>query len=245
LKNRSKIKSFLSIAFLQKVSFCNFIHKKPTLFSACPRKKVVIAVASLICTLIFCSNCNTTELKYIGTTNKVKEEYFYGLNYIVTLSRIDESSLPKIKTDVKNALSLSIDKNRIQEWKEISDLSSKDKDIFLFQIFPDTRVIPEFLEFSFECNGSKLLPSYKYYSLLSSTTVRSNVYQSYPIVIGLGPGYPYYYRPYPTEVEVQISNRHAYSFVFLSTKRECMNKKGDRFRIITPSGNFIDFERSI
>jgi hypothetical protein len=215
------------------------------LFFTCRWKKIVTTVGSLLCSLIFYSNCNTTELKYIGTTNKVKEEYFYGLNFIVTLSRIDETSLPKIKTDVKNALSLSEDKKRIQEWKEISELSLKDKDIFLFQIFPETRVIPEFLEFSFDCNGSKLTPAYKYYSLLSSTTVRSNVYQSYPIVIGLGPGYPYYYRPYPTEMEVQVSNRHAYSFVFLSNKKECMVKKGDRFRIITPSGNLIDFERSI
>jgi hypothetical protein len=233
------------MAFLQKVSFWNFIRNNPSLFSTCRRKKIVIAVSSLICNLIFSSSCNTTELKYIGTTNKVKEEYFYGINFIVTLTRIDDTSLPKIKTDVKNALSLSEDKKRIQEWREVSELSTKDKDIFLFQIFPDTRVLPEFLEFGFECNGSKFTPAYKYYSLLSSTTVRSNVYQSYPIVIGLGPGYPYYYRPYPTEIEVQVSNRHAYSFVFLSTKRECMVKKGDRFRIITPSGNLIDFERSI
>jgi len=35
------------MAFLQKVSFCNFIRNNPRLFSACRRKKIVIAVASL------------------------------------------------------------------------------------------------------------------------------------------------------------------------------------------------------
>ncbi len=36
------------MAFLQKVSFCNFIRNNPWLFSACQRKKIVIAVASFI-----------------------------------------------------------------------------------------------------------------------------------------------------------------------------------------------------
>ncbi len=36
------------MAFLQKVSFCNFIRNNPRLFSACQRKKIVITVASLI-----------------------------------------------------------------------------------------------------------------------------------------------------------------------------------------------------
>ncbi len=36
------------MAFLQKVSFCNFIRNNPRLFSACRRKKIIIAVASQI-----------------------------------------------------------------------------------------------------------------------------------------------------------------------------------------------------
>jgi len=40
---------YVSMVFLQKVSFCNFIRNNPSLFSAWRRKKIVIAVASSIC----------------------------------------------------------------------------------------------------------------------------------------------------------------------------------------------------
>jgi hypothetical protein len=36
------------MVFLQKVRFCNFIRNNPRLFSACQRKKIVIAVASFM-----------------------------------------------------------------------------------------------------------------------------------------------------------------------------------------------------
>jgi hypothetical protein len=39
---------FLFLAFLQKVSFCNFIRHNPRLFFACQRKELVIAVASFL-----------------------------------------------------------------------------------------------------------------------------------------------------------------------------------------------------
>ena len=48
---RSNISIFM--AFLQKVSFCNFIRNNPRLFSACRQKKIVIAVASFIFLFIY------------------------------------------------------------------------------------------------------------------------------------------------------------------------------------------------
>jgi hypothetical protein len=48
------------MAFLQKVSFCNFIRNNPWLFSACQRKKIVIVVASLI-SFLFLLNCATIK----------------------------------------------------------------------------------------------------------------------------------------------------------------------------------------
>jgi len=41
------------MAFLQKVSFCNFIRNNPRLFFTCQRKKIVIAVASFIFLFIY------------------------------------------------------------------------------------------------------------------------------------------------------------------------------------------------
>jgi hypothetical protein len=56
------------MAFLQKVSFCNFIRNNPRLFSACRRKKIVIAVASLIRSYV------DLNLK----TSKEGDESFFG-----------------------------------------------------------------------------------------------------------------------------------------------------------------------
>lgn len=199
---------------------------------------------SSIVPFIFCIlKCSTNEFKYIGTTDKLKESFFYGSSYVVTLQRVEESNLLKLKSDIKNALALSEEKGRLQEWKEVGELSIKEKDIFQFQIFPETRVLPEFLQFTFECGGLKISPSYKYYSLNTSTSIRSNIYQSYPIVMGIGTTMPYYYRSYPNDVDVTITYKHTYSFVMILSKKSCMVKKGDRFRAITPSGSFIDFER--
>ncbi len=194
--------------------------------------------------VLFILQCSTNEFKYIGTTDKLKESYYYGSSFVVTLQRVEESNLLKLKSDIKNAIALSEGKDRLQEWKEAGELSTKEKDIFLFQIFPETRVLPEFMLFTFECGGSKISPSHKYYSLNTSTSIRSNVYQSYPIVMGIGPNLPYYYRPYPTDVDVTITYKHTYSFVMILSKNLCMVKKGDRFRAITPSGNLIDFEKN-
>ncbi len=56
--NRNKdlilqINILIFMAFLQKVSFCNFICNNPWLFSACRRKKIVIAVASFIYKILY------------------------------------------------------------------------------------------------------------------------------------------------------------------------------------------------
>ena len=51
----------VSMAFLQKVSFCNFIRNNPSLFSAWRRKKIVIAVASSICL----TNCFISHTCYV------------------------------------------------------------------------------------------------------------------------------------------------------------------------------------
>jgi hypothetical protein len=224
------LKSYRQVkAFLKKLCFLNFFHYNP---------KIILPI------IFWFFQCSTNEFKYIGTTDKLKESYFYGSNFVVTLQRVEEANLLKLKSEIKNAIALSEEKGRLQEWKEVGELSSKEKDIFLFQIFPETRVLPEFLQFTFECGGSKISPSHKYYSLNTSTSIRTNVYQSYPVVMGIGPSIPYYYRPYPADVDVTIIYKHTYSFVMNLSKNSCMGKKGDRFRAITPSGNYIDFERN-
>jgi len=53
---------FLYISFLTKVSFCNFIHNNPRLFSFCRPKKIVIAIASyIIFNTVNCTNYSVTK----------------------------------------------------------------------------------------------------------------------------------------------------------------------------------------
>jgi hypothetical protein len=61
------------MAFLQKVSFCNLIRTNPCLFSACRRKKVVIAIVSLIIflLLLFCSTVPQNKKPEIPNDEKI------------------------------------------------------------------------------------------------------------------------------------------------------------------------------
>ena len=186
--------------------------------------------------------CSTTEFQNIGITEKIFEEYFYGNQFKVRLFRVDAESLSGLKSDLKNMLADSDNKNRVDEWRKISELSLKGMDILIFQLIPDTRVVPEFLEFTFECAGRQFSPVYKYYTL--NTSVSGRVY-SYPLVMGLGPAgpyYPYYYRSYPQDLQVSVQTKHTYSFVFSLPPNSCMTKKRDRFKVYTPSKNIIEFE---
>ncbi len=76
------------MAFLQKVSFCNFIRNNPGLFSACRWKKIVIAVMPII--IISCSNILRKEYPqkkyFIITPNYEKAtDSLFKINNIKTL----------------------------------------------------------------------------------------------------------------------------------------------------------------
>ena len=199
----------------------------------------------LLLFILLLLNCNTNEFKYIGTTNRISEEYFYGIGFKVNLLKLEASGLDRLKNDLKNAISVSGEKGRVSLWQEISLLSTTEKDIFLFQIIPDTRVLPEFLEFNFECRSEKLIPKFSYYSNITIANTKQGGFQSYPIVFGIGGVntiYPNYYRSYPQDYDISISTKHVYSFVFYIKKNSCMTQKKERFRVITPVSNIIEFE---
>ena len=195
--------------------------------------------------IFFLLSCSTNEYKIVGITNKSREEYFFGQNFKVQLSKVDNYTLDKVKSDLKNQLSISNSKNRIEEWKKISTLNIKNLDIFIFQLFPDTAVIPEFLDFEFECSNEKIIPDFKYYSMNLSAVGRSNFTNTYPVVIGLGPPGPYYpyYRTYTQDIDINIQNKHIYSYTFIIPLGRCMLKSGDRFKVITFEKNIIEFQK--
>jgi hypothetical protein len=185
--------------------------------------------------------CQSNEYRMIGITNKIGEEYFYGSSFQVRLLKLDKDSLPGLKMDLKNMVSTQEVPNASEEWRTITNLSMNQNDIFLFHLIPDTRVIPEFLDFSFECNGIPIQPRYQYYTLNTSVSGRAN---SYPMIVGFGPGFPnapYGYRTYSQDVQVSIQYKHVYAFVFLIPLNTCLVEKLDRFVVKTPSQSRIEF----
>jgi hypothetical protein len=191
--------------------------------------------------LFFLTFCQSNEYRMIGITNKLGEEYYYGSTFQVRLLKLEKDSLPGLKMDLKNRISGEEMKNAPEEWRAVSNLSFDKNDIFLFQLIPETRVIQEFLDFTFECNGISIQPKYRYYTLNTSVTGRT---QSYPMVVGFGPSmhyYPYSYRSYTQDVQVSIHYKHVYAFVFLLPNDSCMSSKSDRFQAITPSQSKIEF----
>jgi hypothetical protein len=199
----------------------------------------------LLLILLFVFNCSTNEFKYIGTTNRISEEYFYGIGFKVNLLKIETSGLDRLKNDLKNALSVSGEKGKVALWQEISLLNTTEKDILIFQIIPDTRVLPEFLDFNFECKSEKITPKFSYYSNITIANTKQGGFQSYPIVFGIGGVntiYPNYYRSYPQDYDISITTKHVYSFIFYTKKNSCMTQKKERFKAITPVNNIIEFE---
>ncbi|NBU98148.1 MAG: hypothetical protein EBS19_08060, partial [Spirochaetia bacterium] len=98
---------------------------------------------------------------------------------------------------------------------------------------------------NFECRFEKILPKFSYYSNITVANTKQGGYQSYPIVFGIGgvnTTYPIYYRSYPQDYDISITTKHIYSFVFFIKKNSCMTQKKERFRVITPLKNIIEFE---
>jgi hypothetical protein len=188
--------------------------------------------------------CSTNEYKYIGTTNRMSEEYYYGIGFKAIFLKLEKTGLDRLKIDLKNAISLGAEKGKLQLWQEISLLNTTEKDILLFHLVPDTRVLPEFLEFNFECKSEKIIPKFTYYSNITIANSKQGGFQSYPIVFGLGgvnSNYPTYYRSYPQDQEISLSTKHVYTFVFTTKKNSCMTIKNERFKVITPLSNIIEF----
>ncbi len=201
----------------------------------------------LIITLIFLllTNCKTNEYKLIGITSKIEEIFYYGKDFSVSAWNIDEERLNKVRLEIKNSIAMQKLDNPKEKWKEISEIATKDGNYILFQIFPETRIPSEFLSFQFQLNDFSPLKQYSYYNEIIETNIRTRYYNTPGAFYmggfyGTSRGFIYSMSARPIEQDLNQKLTHSYNFLILFSKENL--KKENRFRVITPNGNFIDFE---
>ncbi|MCB1177859.1 MAG: hypothetical protein KDK36_09795 [Leptospiraceae bacterium] len=189
-------------------------------------------------------NCNTSKWKQKGEFPKISDSIFYGKDATVRLYLLDEDSLKKSVKELKNSLAISNEENRIEKWKEISKLNTNKGSILLFELNPETRVIPEYLDFSFRLNSKEAEEIYTYYLNLFNIKIynQPGFYGGYPIYIGGGrmisasPGINT--AMYRNDVEVNTSNSHLYHYILVFKEKL---KKGDTLEVTSPEKYKFEF----
>lgn len=206
-----------------------------------PREKFSgISVLSILLLL----SCQTSELKLKGITAKSEEFYFYGADFRVSANTLDDKALELIKLDLKSRLADTLPPDRIKQWEETGKISSADGFYLLFQVFPKSRILPEFLEFKFSLNENIPLRFYSYYAFQLNTNIRTygRLYP-YPYMPGgvYGGYYAYPYPLMPYDASISMEEQHCYRFLVLFPAGTIIKGK-NIFKVKTPKGNFIEFE---
>lgn len=191
--------------------------------------------------VLFFFHCSSNEYRLIGISSRSQETFYYGNDFTVSAWNLNEERLIKIKHDLKNSLAVQNLENPKEKWKEVSDISLKDGNYILFQIFPDTRVPNDFLKFQFLWNDSEPKKIYSYYTEILETSIRGRYY--YPVggFYGGGGGFMYPINSRQTE---QVSQKIVHSYNFLLLFKNPITAKNS-FKVTTPSGNQIEFELNI
>jgi hypothetical protein len=193
--------------------------------------------------LLLILNCSSSEYRLIGITSKLQEVFYYGKDFSVSAWKVDDERLDKIRLEIKNSIAVAKIENPREKWKEITELSTKDGEYVLFQIYPESRVPAEFLAFQFKLNDTQPIKSYSYYNEVIETNLRNMPFYSGPFhmggIYGDQKGFIY---PIPRQMNGEISQKlvHIYNFLILFPETKSESKK--LFRVITPNGNYIDFE---
>ncbi|EPG74130.1 putative lipoprotein [Leptospira fainei serovar Hurstbridge str. BUT 6] len=184
-------------------------------------------------------SCTGRELKSIGETRISEETYFYGQRYVVRAYKVLQDDLDELRKDLKNDLSARLPKDGRKQWDEISSLKIADAEYFLFELIPETRLLPEFLSFRFDLSGQSPIKTWSYYVFLFNIKSKNSTPAVYPITT-LG-SYPFYYG-YSSRYEpsVQTETEHTYKFLLMFSKQNSI--AGKRIRATSPQGKIYEFE---
>lgn len=195
-------------------------------------------------------NCSSKTLKLKGEPNRLTELPYYGAGFYVSASKIEKEDLDEIRKDLKNELSSRIPKDRVERWKEINALNGNEGIYILFQIVPETRVLPEFLEFQFSLNDKPSERVWNYYVQTFTARVRNSRFSALPVYGTFG--YPYHVVPpgvYPSgtilyDSDVTGETEHIYRFLVRFPK-DALNKNSPNknvFQVTTPGKSILLFE---
>lgn len=157
---------------------------------------------------------------------------YFGKSFTSSLQKLDREQIEKIKIDLKNSYALQKIENPENFWDELDSISFDRNEFLLFQMNPETRVFSEFLNFSYSPMPEKI---YSYYT--ESTQKNSNPRMIYPGV-GSGGAFAYTNGIYPIELDANTKLKHQYFFLLKYSKNSNLTK----LRVLTRSGNFIDFK---
>ncbi|EMJ91991.1 hypothetical protein B1J93_04620 [Leptospira kirschneri serovar Pomona] len=195
-------------------------------------------------------DCSGKNLKLQGEPNRLSELPFYGAGFFVSASKIEKGDLEEIRKDIKNELAFRIPKDRIERWKEADSLNGSEGIYILFQIVPETRVLPEFLDFQFYLNDIPADKIWNYYVQSFTARVRNYRFSALPVYGTFG--YPFYTAPpgvyssgtFVYDSDVTTETEHMYRFLVRFPKDTLFKNSQSRtfFQVVTPAKSILRFE---
>ncbi|WP_332460767.1 hypothetical protein [Leptospira ainazelensis] len=204
--------------------------------------------------IFFCvislADCKSKDLKLQGDLVRLNELPFYGAGFYVSASKVDKEDLEELRKDLKNELASRAPKDRVERWKEISELNGSEGIYILFQIVPETRVLPEFLNFQFLLNDQTSEKIWPYYLQTLTAKIRNSRFSALPSYGAVA--HPYYTVPpgvYPSgtilyDSDVTTDVEHIYRFLIRFPKNALnTNPSGKNFfQATTPAKSILKFE---
>lgn len=202
------------------------------------------------CSIVFLAGCTGKNLKLQGEPDRLSELPYYGAGFYVSASKVEKDDLEEIRKDLKNELALRVPKDRVERWKEVGGLNGSEGIYILFQIVPETRVLPEFLDFQFSLNEKTAEKTWSYYVQTFTARVRNSRFSALPVYGTFG--YPYHTVPpgvYPSgailyDSDVVADTEHVYRFLIRFPKDSLNQKPQSKnyFQVVTPAKSILRFE---
>lgn len=214
------------------------------------RSKTVSFFIIFLCISALFPGCTGKNLKLQGEPNRLSELPYYGAGFYVSASKVETDDLEEIRKDLKNELASRVPKDRVERWKEVGGLNGSEGIYILFQIVPETRVLPEFLDFQFSLNEKTAEKTWSYYVQTFTARVRNSRFSALPVYGTFG--YPYHTVPpgvYPSgtilyDSDVVADTEHVYRFLVRFPKDSLNQKPQNKnyFQVVTPAKSILRFE---
>ncbi|MCZ8238661.1 MAG: hypothetical protein O9346_16370 [Leptospiraceae bacterium] len=199
-----------------------------------------LGILSLFLFLLSCGSNH--EFTKTAESFGIEESKNYGSTYSIQAFYIPYEQLPTIRKRLLNSLVLENPSNRKDLWDKIQNLPKGD--YLGFYLFPETMVIPEYLSFGFEWNGTNIYPEFISYA----TQVKGKIVNE-PGFVWMGSPFTFYppdtrvYSSYPGQryqSTLEFNWQHGYLFLF-SIKNLKKDPDINKLRVISPFGGMADF----